>query len=388
MSKVLTNKLKLLVNLDMRYAAAREMIGGILRFASAHSELEVQFAGGTPSDDPLDFYREWRPDALITDSTYRQYSARDLAAISGKVTIFANTTPPARFRKPHATIATDDAELARTAADLFQKRRLHNFAFVGTPQKRNWSDSRRDTFRKELGDASVATFSSTDDVPWREQRLQLANWLAALPKPCGVWVAYDQRAKHVIDACDFAGLSIPDQIQVLGTDNESYICEQLRPSLSSIALDFEGGGFRSAQYAYDILRARKIPKRQEHLTFSVNGIVERLSTADVNGFARRTTAALDLIRKYAPRPEIGVPDIARALGVSQRLLEKNYQTVTGRTIVADLRAERLKLVQDMLHRTKTPIESIAPLCGFTSSCYLKTLFRKIFGMTMSEFRRK
>ena len=89
-----------------------------------------------------------------------------------------------------------------------------------------------------------------------------------------------------------------------------------------------------------------------------------------------------------PRPEIGVPDIARALGVSQRLLEKNYQAVAGRTIVADLRDERLKLVQEMLRRTKTPIESIAPLCGFTSSCYLKTLFRKTFGMTMSEFRRK
>ena len=381
------SKQKFLVNLDMRYSAAREMIGGILRFASAHSELEVQFAGGTPSDDPLDFYREWHPDALITDNTYRLYSARDLAAISGKVTIFANTTPPAWFCKPHAVIATDDTELARTAVDLFQKRRLHHFAFVGTPQKRNWSDSRRDAFRKALTDISVSTFDAEGDIPWREQRLRLANWLAALPKPCGVWVAYDQRAKHVMDACDFAGLSIPDQIQVLGTDNESYICEQLRPTLSSIALDFESGGFRSAQYAYDILRSRKPSLRQRHLTFSINGIVERLSTTDVNGFARRVTAARDLIRKYAPRPEIGVPDIARALGVSQRLLEKNYQTVAGRTIVSDLRSERLKLVQDMLHRTKTPIESIAPLCGFTSSCYLKTLFRKTFGMTMSEFRR-
>ena len=388
MSKRTPSKLKFLVNLDMRYSAAREMIGGILRFASAHSELEVQFAGGTPSDDPLDFYREWHPDALITDSTYRQYSTRDLAAISGKVTIFANTMPPARFHKPHAVIATDDTEIARTAADLFQKRRLPHFAFVGTPQKRNWSDSRRDAFRTALGDVSVATFEAEGDIPWREQRLQLANWLSALPKPCGVWVAYDQRAKHVMDACDFAGLSIPDQIQVLGTDNESYICEQLRPSLSSIALDFEGGGFRSAQYAYGILRTRRVPARQRNLAFSVNGIVERLSTADVNGFARRATAARDLIRKYAPRPEIGVPDIAHALGVSQRLLEKNYQAVAGHTIVADLRAERLQLVKDMLRRTKTPIESIAPLCGFTSSCYLKTLFRKTYGMTMSEFRRK
>lgn len=121
--------------------------------------------------------------------------------------------------------------------------------------------------------------------------------------------------------------------------------------------------------------------------FGLVGIFERDSTADVNGFARRVALTRQIIRKVASMPGIGVPHIASELGVSQRLLEKNYRAVTGRTVAADLRNERIAHVKDLLRKTNTPIDTIAPLCGFRSPLYLKNLFKRTTGKTMSEFRR-
>ena len=385
--------IKILVNLNMRYSAAREMIGGILRYAAVHKELEVQFTGGTPDDDPVDFYREWKPDCLVTDATYHRYSRKELDIVSGRAAVFANVMPPAAFAKPHAVITSDDRALADAAVGLFRKKCLTHFAFIGTPSPIPWNESRKRQFLSAVAKVPGQTghiFATRmpHDSTWTEQRKLIADWLLTLPKPCGVWVSCDQRAKHVIDSCRHVGIAIPEQVQVLGTDNEAYLCEQLRPSLSSLSPDFEQGGFAAAEYLISTLRSHRRKSTVTPLTFALKGVVERLSTADVNGFARRISAARELIRKLAARPETDIPYIAMALGVSQRLLERNFQTVIGQTVQSALRNERLQLVKDMLRRTKTPIESIAPLCGFTSSCYLKTLFRKTFGMTMSEFRRK
>jgi len=381
---------KILVNLDLRYAAAREMISGILRAANARADVEVQFTGSTPSDDPLDFYRAWEPDALVTDATYRRFDRTDFAALAGRAAVFANTSPPTGFARPHAIITSDDERFARAVTDLFSKKKLAHLAYVGAPGNRPWSLSRARCLRKaaRAQGLTVAVYQDPADVSWSEQRRMIAEWLTALPKPCGVWVAYDQRAKHVVDACSTAGLAIPDQVQILGTDNEAYLCEQLRPSLSSLVPDFEGGGFAAAEFLFRALE-RRVRKQAKPtvLHFGLTGIFERESTTDVNGFARRVAATREVIHKFAALPEIGVPNIATELGVSQRLLEKNYRAVTGSTVAADLRAERLDRVKALLRKTQTPIESIAPLCGFRSSLYLKNLFKRETGQTMSAFRR-
>ena len=116
-----------------------------------------------------------------------------------------------------------------------------------------------------------ATIASNSNLYLPFVGKELAEWLVSLPKPCGVWAAFDQRAKHVLDACRLAGLNVPSQIQVLGVDNETYVCEQTIPSLSSLMPDFENGGF----------------------------------LADVHGTTRRVAAAREFIRQHATS-DIGV----------------------------------------------------------------------------------
>lgn len=388
MMQTKNRKLRLLAHLDVRHAASREMLGGVLRYAAGHSEWEVQFWGGHPSNEPFEYYRDWRPDALVTDGVCHRYAREEFAALAGRAVVFVNTTPIQGLRRPYAVLTTDERLLAVAAADLFVRKGLTLFAYVGTPGPERWSEARKRLFKTTLSERGYAlsVFREPAATTWHQQEKALATWIRELPKPCGVWTAYDQRAKHVLDACHLAGVTVPDQVQILGVDNESYICEQTVPSLSSLAPDFEGGGFKAAEFLDNALAGRRLTERNTAFKFGLKGVVERLSTSDTNGTARRVAAAHEFIRRHAPSG-IGVTDVAASLGVSNRLLEKNYRAVTGRTVIEDLQAERLAHVKEMLRKTTTPIDNIGPFCGFNSPSHLKTLFKRTFGMSMSEFRR-
>ena len=383
--------LRMLAHLDMRHAASREMTGGILRFAATHRRWEVQFAGAHPSNESLEHFADWRPDALVIDSSCHDIPPKELSDISGRAAVFVNTNAPHRWRKPYAQLTTDERMLAVEAASLFRRKGLSHFAFVGSPKSERWSEARKRFFRAALKDMGFAlnVFSPAPSAKsWRTCVMELAGWLASLPKPCGVWAAFDQRAKHVLDACRLAGLNVPSQIQVLGVDNETYICEQTVPSLSSIMPDFENGGFLAAEFLDGVLHGgtgATETGRRATLHFAFKGAVERLSTADVNGTARRVAAAREFIRQHATSG-IDVPHVAAVLGVSVRLLQRDYRTVTGRTVLEDIQDQKLEHVKEMLRKTTMPIDAIGPFCDFKSPAHLKTLFKKRFGTTMSAYR--
>lgn len=388
MDNAIHDKKKLLAYLDMRHAASRNVIAGIFRFAAVSHRWEVQIVGAHPSNRPLEQFTRWHPDALIIDSHSQTIPAATLGRIAGRATVFVNTQPPKGWRRTHAIITTDERALAEAAAMHLQKKGLKNFAFVGSPQDEHWSVARMRLFRAALKDMGFAlnVFKDVARPDWNDHEKALAEWLLALPKPCGVWVAFDHRAKQVIDACNSAGLAVPEQVQVLGTDNETYICEQTQPSLSSLMPDFESGGFAAAQFVDDVLCGRCVRmKARKRLLFRLKGVIERLSTADVNGTARHVALAREFIRKHAISG-IDVPSVAAALGVSIRLLQRDFRAVTGHTVVEELQHEKLEHVKNLLRNTTTPIDLIGPMCDFQSPAHLKTLFKANFGMTMSAYR--
>ena len=382
---------RMLAHFDMRHTSSRETAAGILRFAATHTRWEVQFVGAHLSNEPLDHFADWRPDALICDGSCHSITPKELSAISGRAAVFVNTNAPRGWRKPFALLTTDEKMLAAEAVALFRRKGLLHFAFVGSPKAEQWSEDRRRFFRtalKELG-FSLNVFAPAPRIKsWRERQTELSNWLKSLPKPCGVWAAFDQCAKHVLDACRIVGLDVPSQIQVLGVDNEAYICEQTVPSLSSLMPDFENGGFSAAKFLDGILHGgtgATEAGRRTTLHFAFKGTVERLSTADVNGTARHVAAAHEFIRQHATNG-ISVPHVAAALGISVRLLQRDYRRVTGRTVHEDIQNEKLEFAKAMLRKTTVPIDTIGSFCDFKSPAHLKTLFKRRLGMTMSAYR--
>lgn len=381
---------KLLVSLDVRHTASRRMIGGIMRFAATHPAWEVQLAEAHPSDRPLADFIGWKPDALITDGGCHALPHETFARLFRTAVVYVNTPPRRDSRKVAATIRSDERALATAAADLFLRRKLPNFAFVGAPGAEWWSEARKRLFRAYLRDRGhrLHVFVPPASGSWRQREKALAKWLRDLPKPCGVWAAYDLRAKHVLDAARLAGLAVPEQVQVLGVDDETSICEHTSPSLSSVVPDFEAGGHQALEFLDAVIcRGQRPEKRLTALKFGLRGIVERLSTIDVNGVAWRVAEAREFIRKNATAG-IGVPEVAAAARISRRLLEQNFRDVTGRTVLDFIQDARFAKVTQMLKETETPIEAISRFCGFRSPTHLMTLFKRRYGQTMTDYRRK
>lgn len=379
---------RVVVDLDVRHQAAREVIAGILRFAAKHPEWDLQMRGNHPSNDGFTLDPNWKPDGLIIDDAWRTHEgARLLAIPSLRGVIFTSTLPPTSFRIPHESVATDDRALAVAAAKLFWQHGLTNFAFIGTRGNERWCEARKRFFRAALKDAgfglSVYKSPRSARKDWSQERKAMTEWIRSLPKPCGIWAAYDQRAMHVLDVCRKNGISVPEQVQVLGVDDESYICEQTTPTLSSLAPDFESGGHAAAEALHAILTGRKPQERK--LKIGIRGIMDRLSTTDLSGSGNRVSRALDLIRRKA-NEGITVAAVIKAVGGSERLLEKNFSEVVGHSICREIQNVRLEKVKELLQKTSLPIDAIAERCSFRNGNYLKNLFAKRFGQTMSAFR--
>ena len=380
----------MLVCLDVRHTASRRMIGGIMRFVAMHSEWEVQLAEAHPSDCTLLDFLDGSVDALIIDGSYRNVSAKDFAAICPRIVVYVNVPPFRDSRKIVATLRSDERAIALAAVEHFLCKRLSNFAFVAPPKPTWWSEARKRFFRAALKDRGfrLHVFTPTNNASLQMRKAELAHWLRALPKPCGIWAAYDELAKRVLDVCHQHGIDLPEQVQVLGVDNELYICEHSSPSLSSIAPNFEAGGWEAARFIASAANGKqKRMSRIAKLTFGVTGVIERLSTMDINGSARRVAEACEFIRKHATAG-IGIPEVAAAVRVSRRLLEQNFHDATGRTILDFIQDARLAQVMKLLRETRTPIGDISRFCGFRSPSHLMTLFKRRYGQTMTEYRLK
>lgn len=367
--------------------ASREMSGGFLHYAATHPDVEVQLYGeGTPRRRMGEF-RAWRPDGLIVGSSDDK-TIRAAVNVGCSAVLFVNTVASPAVSVRHASIYCDNNAVAMAAMRLFTGKRLANFAFVGTRMCEEWSRERCDAF-EELSMSAGGTFSAFVPPAGARTNIQqelasLAEWVASLPKPCGLFVANDARAKEVLDACRVADVSIPEQLMVIGVDDEEFICRQTVPTLSSIVPDFERGGYLAAETLVELIRGRKrsLPRR----TFGVHGVVERVSTSDPNDAGRMIVRAKDFIGTYATSG-ISVEDVAKASGASLRLLQKRFKEIAGTTVREALQASRLECVCKMLSETATPIGRIGEMCGFNDEAHLKRLFRSRFGVTMRDWRR-
>ena len=381
---------RVVVDLDVRHQAAREVIAGVLRFAAKHPEWDVQMRGNHPSNDGFTLDPNWKPDGLIIDDAWRTHEGEKLLAIpSLRGVVFTSTLPPTGFRVTHESVATDDRALAVTAAKLFRQHGLTNFAFIGTRGDERWCEARKRFFRAALKDAgfglSVYKSPRSARKDWSEERKAMAEWIKSLPKPCGVLAYADEEARDVYDACRVAGLSIPEQVAVIGIDNELDLCESSRPTLTSIQPAFEQSGILAAE-ALDTCFVRKCANKTRQQAYGIDRLVERASTQDVRGFRRLAAAVNEILRKEAYGP-LTVADLARRLNTSTRMLQLSYSKACGETISNRLQTLRLAKIKELLSKSKLPITEIAAAAGYSGLIAAQSAFRRQFGLSMRDYRK-
>ena len=384
-------KARILVNVDLGQKAARDLLGGVLRYAALHPSWDVRIHRGHPMNKIPMSSTNWCPDGIITDRALGRAQVKRMQQL-GLKGIIALRDDESSYPSVRGVglrhVGCDNARIGEEGARFLMAKKLRHFAYVPANVKDASLDCRQNAFVDTLMAAGFTPCIYRSPRTRQNSSDDLVRWIADLPKPCGVMAAFDQRAKNVLDACRTAQIDVPAQILVLGVDDEEYICENTLPSLSSILPDFNGGGFRAAEALQQIIDAdcgANCSQPSASLLYGVRQIVERASTADVSGTARSVALACEFMRRNAADP-IGIDDIATAAGTSRRLLEKHFRAVMNTTAAHELQRIRLELVKKQLEETDIPLERVGEKCGINAAAHLKRLFKRTFGMTMSSFR--
>ena len=282
-------------------------------------------------------------------------------------------------------VMQDYEENGRIAARELIQADLDDYAFVGTMNPTNWSKARGVSFarsvrlqRKTCHVFSMETFAE-------DWHMRLERWLMSLPKPVGIFTANDITALAVHEILTRNHIAIPDEAELLGIDNIVSTCEMAVPNISSIASDFEQGGWECADLLIERLSNPKMRKAMR--TYPSLGVIRRASTHCRGGFSQQVLVAVNTIRARACEG-ITVDDIAASMNCSRRIAEMRFRIGTGKTIKEALTTTRMDRASVLLRDRSLSIGEISTMCGYGTENAMRIAFRKHFGMTLSEWRRK
>ena len=386
--------IKVLALFERANKSDRAMTSGLLKFGERIAEWEIRLI-----DPRSDGFRStirhlsdsWTPDGIVACSGGFSQLSNGIFDSTNPVRI-AIDPPNANYSGIDGAVLIDNGAIAHAAIELFSRRNLDNIFYVGTarPTDAHHSKSRESALKiRTAGKSVFDAFMPADKQPedWLDELPELAKWLSGLPKPCGVMAYCDERAVQVLDACRIAHISVPEQIALLGVDNDTGLCENLQPSLSSIMPDFEGAGYIAGKMLNAILETGRRLHKPLTRHYGTKTLVERESTQDLRGGGRLVNAARIFIAAHAC-DGIGVEDTARALNVSRRLLELRFSEIAGRTIREEIAEIRLQNVCKLLRETSRTASDIAWASGFGTVAAMILAFKRRFGDTPGKWREK
>lgn len=290
-----------------------------------------------------------------------------------------------------AYVKSDSASVGKLAAqELLRQGCYKCFGYAGYRTDADWSRLRGAAFRDELERSGFIgrMFDITHYADRVEDQHELVTWLKSLPKPCGIFASCDDRAFEIINACQEAGLRVPEDIGVLGVNNDPLLCENSEPRISSVQPDFIKEGRLAAEILGKMLDNPRFANRQDgsvHLV-GVRQIVHRDSTRPLSEAGLLVQKALAYIEKNATQG-ISVQDVARNLKISYSLLNLRFQDLQNESVSEAILRHKLDAVKTLLKTTDDPIDSIAERCGWEVPASLKKIFKRRIGMSMRDFRR-
>jgi len=369
-----------------------DVFEGVLQYMRLHGPWRLYRMEGRPGEQKLRDIKRWGCTGIITGPCVLE-EAKLIADTRIPVVLFE---PSPEMRNPFhpltdcSSMIVNSYSVGQKAAQFFLERRYRHFAFVGEGHGLYWSIERGQGFHDTVKDTGAECvmypkLKAKEQRDWAIEQPRMQAWLKALPKPTALFVAMDGRASQVLDACMAANITVPDEISVLGVDDDPHICEATFPTLSSIQTNGQQNGYLMAEHLDKLMRGRRLSKR----IFSVvpTRIVPRRSTDATAIEDKQIARALEFIWSEAGHQGINVPDVVKLIGSSRRFAEIHFKNAVGRTIMEEIKRVKLERVCSLLAETNLPIGEISEMCGFTRESHLAFLFRKSFGKTMTQYRK-
>ena len=331
----------------------------------------------------------WNPLGVIIDAG-AGFDGISSADLKSRPTVLIDPDPTllpsGAFTVRHDSVAT-----ATLAAKELLSTGFTHFAYVPYPKERFWSIERETAFAKSIeingGTCKVFRTRSASNADSPDYLRRLREFIATLPRPCGIFAANDHTAAGVLTTARLLELSVPDDIAVIGVDNYVNICEDTVPPLSSIEPDYYQAGTTAAMLMMEILQTRDRSKFVRKRSFGPVRIVRRASTRILKNHDADVDAVLELIQKESC---IGLTAarVTKLFTCSRVYAEMRFRKATGQSILEAIQAVRLERTKELLHTPDQQIKAIADFCGFKSPAALCKFFRKKTGMTMSAWRAK
>ncbi len=371
----------------------RQMLGGILRYARENcasawtTQLELVGASRRRFSSLIDNGLEGIIAAVVNPADRRRYFKTGLPVVLYEPTMAKLDRIPRPANS--VTFFNDHAAEGRTAAEYFIERGYRNFAYVGTTEPMAWSEARRTGYVSTLSKRGFrcrvfhnAKAKSNDGLS--EEANRLLRWLSKLPLGTALFAVHDERAQQIASLANFAGISIPGHIAVLGVDDDELLCTTALPMLSSIPVNAAETGYRFAKAMDDLLhgRAHDPVVRTCHTR-----VVTRQST-DISIIADPFVARAVAYMRQHLAESIGGRQIAAVARCSLRTLQLRMLTALGRTPKDELAFLRRTEAVSLLANTSMGVSQIARACGFCGASHLGVHLKRHLGVKPLEIRAK
>lgn len=365
------------------------MFKGVQRFVMENRNWAVFFQDRGLLEGMADWIKKWNGDGILSrtsiHSLYRQLREKNIPMLE----LLGDGD------KIPGNILCDEYDVGRVAAEHLLACGLRNFAYF-TSENTYWSRLASQSFEENLnkkgfeclryphlrksncGYASLAVLEESRDT--------IQKWLISLPKPVGLFAATDLHAMYVLSAAQVAKLMVPEEIAILGNDNDQLLCQVVIPQLSSVDQNAQNIGYLAAKTLDQMIDGAASPEKCIYVSGAE--VVARQSTDMLAISDPDVAVAIRFIRRRFSDPTLSVPQIADHLNFSRRTVERRFQESFSRSPEAEIARVRIDFAKTLLRDTRLPAHVIAIRAGFNSPEYFFRVFKRMTGMTPNGFRLK
>ena len=379
-------------------AYGRGLLRGVARYNRERGRWSTYFQPTGLGAPPPEWLEAWEGDGILA-----RIENKRLAEVLQETDVPVVNLRWNTAALPFPYVGLDNTKIAQLAAAHLRDRGLKHFGFCGKERGVHPGlDERGDEFRRIVAEAGF-TFSefpagrsdasksgsnghgkaSSGGQGWEQEQARLAAWVESLPKPVGVMACNDERGLQVLDACRRAGAAVPEQVAVIGVDNDEHLCDLSIPPMTSVDVNGEQIGYAAAELLDGLMSGRKPPAPKTLL--APRGVVTRRSTDVLASEDPAVNLATAFIRERGGRG-LQVPEVTAHVKMSRASLEPRMKRVLGRTIHQEIQRVQLDRVKELLVGSAMPIKQIAREGGFSCVQYLTRVFRSATGETPARYR--
>ncbi|AHF15778.1 AraC family transcriptional regulator [Niabella soli] len=380
--------IRVLLLIDHSSKFSRRLLRGLVQYSKDHGpwlfyRLPSYYKTLNGEEGILKWAREWKADAIIAQGDHEETGFLKCLGIP------VMTQNYKKRSQDFSNLTGDYRGTGRMAAQFFLQRRYCNFAFYGNKGV-VWSMERAEGYKKEVeknkGNYFYFETETLNGEEWSSSHEKLDQWLLSLPKPVALFACDDHFALQVSLACKLNNIAVPNELALLGVDNDDLICNLSDPPISSIALDVEWGGYETGRVLHQLVtKERTLP---HNIIINPVRFELRKSTEKYNVANEHIREVLQYIEASFTTP-IPIATLTRRVPLSRRNLETKFKNEMGVSLYQFILRRRIEYFADLLFaRPGVPLLDLAIQSGFNDARNLSRIFKKAKGYTPTAYQKK